>query len=111
MDSARIKRERKTISVMISMYCRSRHGGKRAGLCPECSAVEAYAAERIDSCPFLTDKPTCVKCPVHCYKPEKREQVRDIMRFSGPRMLASHPILTFFHVFDGLFAGKKSHGR
>jgi hypothetical protein len=31
-----------------------------------------------------------------------REQVRAVMRFSGPRMLVSHPVLSALHILDGL---------
>jgi hypothetical protein len=106
MDS-RIERERKTIKVMISMYCAGRHNPEKGRLCPECAGLEAYAMERIDKCPFIEDKPTCQKCPVHCYRKEEREQVGVVMRFAGPRMLLSHPVLTFFHLVDGLKNQKK----
>jgi hypothetical protein len=29
-----------------------------------------------------------------------REQVRSVMRYSGPRMLASHPLLAAAHLID-----------
>lgn len=107
MNRPRISRERKTIEVMTGMYCQKHHGRAAKGLCPECAAINAYAQERIDKCPFINDKPTCKKCPVHCYSPQKREQVREIMRYAGPRMLLAHPVLTFFHVIDGLKNKKK----
>jgi hypothetical protein len=103
----RLKRERKTISAMISMYCSGRHSPDEGGLCPECAALEAYAIEKIDRCPFIDDKPVCQKCPAHCYRKELREQVRVVMRYAGPKMLLSHPVLTFFHMADGLKKPKK----
>lgn len=96
----RLKRERRTISVMIAMYCRAQHG-QAEGLCPQCSALEDYAMQRIEKCPFKADKPTCANCPVHCYKPAMREQVRRVMRYSGPRMLLHHPVLAILHILDG----------
>jgi hypothetical protein len=103
-----LKRERQTISAMISMYCAGHHSPEKGGLCRECAALEAYAMEKIDRCPFTVDKPACKKCPIHCYSPEKREQVRAIMRFAGPKMLLAHPVLTFFHLVDGLKKPKKA---
>ncbi len=38
-------------------------------------------------------KTFCANCKVHCYKPQMREQIRQVMRFSGPRMLLYHPVL------------------
>lgn len=94
----RMARERKTIDLMIDLYCRDVHG--RAGSeCAECEGLRQYAAERLRLCPFGSEKPTCVKCPVHCYKPDRREQVRVVMRHSGPRMLLRHPILTLLHLY------------
>ena len=96
----RIARERKTISIMIRMYCLAHHQPD-GGLCTECAELEAYALERIDKCPFGWKKPTCANCPIHCYKPEMRERVRQVMRYAGPRMLLRHPSLAILHLIDG----------
>ncbi|MDY6166609.1 MAG: nitrous oxide-stimulated promoter family protein, partial [Escherichia coli] len=40
------------------------------------------------------------QCPVHCYQPAKREEMKQIMRWAGPRMLWRHPILTVRHLID-----------
>ncbi|MDI8106979.1 nitrous oxide-stimulated promoter family protein, partial [Salmonella enterica subsp. enterica serovar Anatum] len=40
------------------------------------------------------EKPACKQCPVHCYQPAKREEMKQIMRWAGPRMLWRHPVLT-----------------
>jgi hypothetical protein len=100
-ETKRVKREKLTLSVMAGMYCSGVHGTKKGALCPECAGLTAYALEKIDRCPFKTGKPTCLKCPVHCYSRKKREEVRRVMRYSGPKMLLSHPVLTFFHILDG----------
>ncbi len=99
-ESRRLQRERHTIQVMIEMYCRDKHapGG---GLCPTCQELRAYAMQRIDRCPFKSDKPTCANCTVHCYKPAMREQVREVMRYAGPRMMLEHPGLAVAHLLDG----------
>lgn len=31
-----------------------------------------------------------------------RVQIREVMRYAGPRMLIHHPWLSIFHLFDGL---------
>ena len=31
----------------------------------------------------MEQKTFCANCKVHCYKPEMREQIRKVMRFSG----------------------------
>ncbi len=93
-------RERKTAEVMIRIFCRDRHG-TGGDLCGDCRDLLDYAMLRLDKCPFGEGKTTCANCPVHCYKPEMRERIREVMRHSGPRMLPWHPILTFFHFLDG----------
>ncbi len=89
--------EARTIEAMIRIYCRARHGAAR-GLCGDCSGLLAYARERIAKCPFGTGKPVCNQCTVHCYRPEMREAVRQVMRFAGPRMVWRHPVLAVRHL-------------
>lgn len=88
--------EFKTIEAMVNIYCRQLH--KTDSMCIECKDFLNYANERLDRCPYGQQKPTCNKCPIHCYKPEKREQARTIMRYAGPRMLIHHPILAIKHL-------------
>lgn len=96
----RIGREKKTVAVMIRMYCRHHHATQR-GLCKQCEELLEYAHGRLDRCPFGEEKPACSKCPIHCYRPDQRERVREAMRFAGPRMLTQHPILAVQHLLDG----------
>jgi hypothetical protein len=96
----RMRREAATVSAMIEMYCRDQHG-TQDGLCSDCAALSAYAMERLRRCPFQEGKTTCANCPIHCYKPDKREQVRAVMRYAGPRMMFRHPVMTAWHLFDG----------
>ncbi len=81
---------------MIRIYCRNHHGG--SPLCGDCSALSAYADDRLDNCPYGEGKPTCQNCPVHCYRKEKRDQIRQIMRYAGPRMIWRHPIMAVRHL-------------
>lgn len=89
--------EFKTVSAMIEIYCRHHHGMIK-GLCPECCELKEYAETKLDRCVFGQEKPTCNTCPVHCYKPEPKERMRAVMRFSGPRMLLKHPLLAIRHL-------------
>lgn len=98
--SPRLGREARTVAAMIRLYCAGRHGVKR-GLCAECTELAAYARRRLEYCPFGHGKPTCAKCPVHCYRPDMRAKIRAVMRYAGPRMLFRHPMLALLHLFDG----------
>ena len=105
----RLAREEKTIAAMIALYCRDHHadavrsgsGAADGGLCPECAELLAYARLRLEKCRYGADKPTCANCTTHCYRPAMRERVREVMRYSGPRMLTRHPVLVVSHLVDG----------
>ena len=91
---------------MIGIFCRGQHGtGKE--LCAECSELLEYAYERLGRCPFGEDKPTCAKCPVHCYKRSMREKAVGVMRYAGPRMAYRHPLLALSHWMDGFLTRKR----
>jgi hypothetical protein len=99
-QSRRVVRERKTVTAMVRIYCRGQHG-RRAELCDACTQLHAYAMCRLDRCPFGAEKPSCANCPVHCYKADRREEIRAVMRYAGPRMLWRHPFLAVMHLLDG----------
>lgn len=94
----RLDREKKTIETMIQMYCKKNHIPDTT-LCHECTDLLTYTKLRLDACQFGEDKPTCEKCTIHCYIPEMREKIRLVMRYSGPRMIYTHPIMGFRHLF------------
>lgn len=102
------EREKRTVSRMIAIYCRSKHGSKNT-LCDECKSLESYAHRRLDKCVFGNEKPSCQHCPVHCYKKEKKEAVREVMRFAGPRMLLHHPKEALIHLYFNMIRRKRSH--
>ena len=103
-DTARVaakrEREKRMVSEMIALYCRRRHGTRAGELCPECAELAEYARQRSDRCPFMETKTFCSNCRVHCYKPEMREKIREVMRFSGPRMIFHHPVAAVRHVIE-----------
>ena len=92
------EREKKIVSQMITLYCRKNHGGRP--LCSQCQSLNDYARQRSDHCPFMENKTFCSNCKVHCYRPEMREQIRKVMRFSGPRMMLHHPIAAIHHLIE-----------
>ena len=105
MPHWRIMREKRTVAAMIDISCRARHGGGVA-LCDECARLLAHAHDRLERCPFGEEKPACAHCPVHCYKPAMRQQIKIDMRYAGPRMLYRRPILAVLHLCDS-FRRKK----
>ena len=71
--------EKLLVSEMIALYCRKNHHTAKGSL------------QRIERCPLWKPKPFCSACKVHCYKPEMREQIRTVMRWSGPACCSSTP--------------------
>lgn len=104
------EREKRTVARMIRLYCKKKHG-TREKLCPDCEALSQYAAQRSDKCPFMETKTFCSNCRVHCYKPEMREKIREVMRFSGPRMIFYHPIMAIRHVTESKREAKRLEKR
>lgn len=93
------EREKRMVSQMIALYCRKKHH-TRGGLCPQCAALDAYAKMRADKCPFMETKTFCSNCRIHCYKPDMRAKIREVMRFAGPRMILHHPVSAIRHVVE-----------
>ena len=95
---------------MVRIYCRDEHGHGGA-LCAECRELMGYVGLRLERCRFGETKPTCAKCPVHCYQRDHREQIKAVMRYAGPRMVWVHPWLSLRHLFDGWFRSLPSSVR
>jgi len=95
----RLEREIRTVGIMIGMYCRDRHGRKDP--CGNCRELAAYAEQRVLKCPFGEKKPACGSCRIHCYKPRMKAQIKEVMRYAGPRMIYRHPILAVRHLAAG----------
>ncbi|QWA13310.1 nitrous oxide-stimulated promoter family protein [Sodalis ligni] len=99
MTGKRILREKLTLYKMIALYAR-----RSPEALPDpfhYQALYEYAAKRLDCCVFGEEKPACKHCPVHCYPFAKREEIKQIMRWAGPRMLWRHPLLALRHLLDG----------
>ena len=109
-------KQRNDLSLLchfVGLSCRSRHGRERqvslpaelSGLvrkplllCPDCAGLLEYAARRLRSCP-LDPKPACKKCPVHCYRSDYRERIREVMAWSGKRMILRGRLDLIRHYF------------
>lgn len=83
---------------MIRMYCRKKEGNKE--LCNDSKILEQYAHLRLESCKYGNHKTSCKKCTTHCYPKDMREKIREVMHFSGPRMLLYQPFEAVRHMFE-----------
>lgn len=109
IEKKRIK-EMKVVDEMIRLYCRKNHKQlykQNHGMCQECQALSQYAQDRSAHCPFMETKTFCANCKVHCYKPEMRAKIKQVMRFSGPRMLLYHPGMAIWHVVTTIKESKQ----
>lgn len=104
-----MRREARTVTLMIQKYCRDHHQQIHDAIpCPDCAELLRYALARLEHCPFQEGKSTCAKCPIHCYTPEKRGRIREVMRYAGPRLIWAHPWLSIMHLLDGLRTARKT---
>ena len=103
---SRRERESVIVQAMIKMYCDANHESE-GSLCEECESLSEYAEKRLLSCMYGEIKPVCKHCPVHCYSPAMREQMRKVMRWVGPRMIFRNPVFAVMHIFDNLTASKR----
>ena len=99
MLGKRIAREKICVEKMIMIYCKAKHRTDKVK-CEDCQALLDYACKRLDSCKFGEHKPVCLHCPIHCYSVNMRNKIKDVMRFSGARMMFQHPTLAVLHLFD-----------
>lgn len=99
----RIKKDAKVLHAFIKTYCRENHAKKgvevlSGGLCADCQSVLEYSLKRNDKCP-LDPKPQCRDCKIHCYKPEMRAKMKEIMKFSGIYYIRRGRLDWVFHYF------------
>ncbi len=99
---------------MIALYCHGQGHANRTdeqddtpALCPDCRSLLNYARTRIVRCPRMDVKSFCSACPVHCYASDMRARIREVMRYSGPRMLLHRPIMTLHHIWIDLAARRR----
>ncbi|HPZ00953.1 MAG TPA: nitrous oxide-stimulated promoter family protein [Clostridiales bacterium] len=103
MKKDRITREKEMFPKMALIYCHDNHGTKGKELCPACQELCDYALNRLDHCRWGNDKTFCSQCPCHCYRPDMRERVRELMRYTGPRLMLYHPLLCLLHGLGSLW--------
>jgi hypothetical protein len=105
------KKDLKVLLNFVRVFCRIRHEKQaetalppdlaqmfRNGLClcPDCRELIEYALDKRRKCP-LDPKPSCKHCHIHCYSREYRARIREIMAFSGRRMIMRGRIDYLWH--------------
>lgn len=98
----KIKQEKATVRAMIYLYCHKNHHSPNNQLCDECNELLQYAMQRLTMCRFGEEKTTCERCPKHCYRKDYKQQIKQVMRFSGPRMMIYHPVMALKHIYKNI---------
>ena len=93
----RIEREKQTVQRMIELYCH--HHLKVETMPEEYQHLAEFACRCLDHCKYGENKTACKNCPTHCYASKEREQIREIMRWAGPRMILYSPKDAIVHTF------------
>jgi hypothetical protein len=114
-DTTELYQDLKTLALFIQIYCRYKHkdaekavaalkthnvsliAGRDLLLCPECQQLLAHAFTKRSHCP-MHPKPACKHCPSHCYHPSYRAQIREVMKYSGRKLLLSGRLDYLFHL-------------
>lgn len=103
-----IEQEQNTVKIMIQLFCGKHHNLKN-GSCSECTELYEYTVKRLKECIYGESKTTCKDCKTHCYKPEMRAMIKQVMRYSGPRLLYTHPKLVIEHVCRSLLTALNNY--
>ncbi len=114
--SRKLRRDLRTLALFVDVFCRSRHRhdpkglvalkthdvraiyGKPLYLCDDCRKLLIHAFIKRTYCP-LDPKPACKKCPQHCYAPAYRARIRQVMKYSGQRLILRGRLDYLFHMF------------
>jgi hypothetical protein len=112
---AKKSKDIRVLSDFLTIFCQEKHKSetkeafkitdrrlaealrnKHPVLCQDCSKLLNHGVAKLLLCPF-DPKPTCKKCPRHCYAPGYREKIRQVMRFSGMYLLRHGRLDLLFH--------------
>ena len=110
-----LTRDLKTLTLFIRVYCKHKHSsanrqpvelvthdvqrlaGRPVELCEDCRKLLTHALVKRSNC-AMEPKPMCKHCPNHCYHPTYRAKIRDVMKFSGRRLVLTGRLDYLFHL-------------
>ena len=101
----------KLIGKFVEVYCTGKHRdaertsmtlpaelGERT-LCPDCASFLGYAITRRRKCPLEAEKPSCKHCRTHCYSKPQLAKVKEIMAYSGRKLMMRGRLDYIWHYF------------
>jgi hypothetical protein len=105
------KKDIRLIGKFVEVYCAGKHGrmekqpfplpenlGVRR-MCAECSQFMAYAVAQRIKCPLEAEKPSCKHCRIHCYAKPQLAKVKEIMEYSGKKLMLRGRLDYIWHYF------------
>jgi hypothetical protein len=110
-----LERDLRTLVRFIEVYCKRRHKdepkvgvklkthdveairGRPVALCHACTKLLTHAFVKRSHCPF-DPKPACKHCPEHCYHPDYRARIREVMKYSGIRLVLTGRLDYLYHL-------------
>ncbi len=102
--ASKVEKDIQVLRDFIQIYCATKHTDRpktdedSVHLCEECHETLQYSARRRELCP-QNPKPTCKNCEIHCYLPEQRAKIKEIMRVSGMTLIKRGRIDLLIHYF------------
>lgn len=105
------KKDIRLIGKFVEVYCIGKHGGldkqpfslpENLGerrMCAECARFMAYAVARRLKCPLEAEKPSCKHCRIHCYAKPQLAKVKEIMEYSGKKLMMGGRLDYIWHYF------------
>jgi len=113
--SQKEKADIKTLMEFVGIFCRENHNGERSpfsfrlyniqeiekkelSLCSDCSRLLTYGLTMRLRCPH-DPKPMCKKCDSQCYRGDYKENIREIMKFSGMYLIKHGRVDLLYHYF------------
>ena len=114
LDSKKVK-DITVLGEFISIFCRENHNLEKKEtfvfkderlslafdrkdllLCEGCRKLLNHGIGKLLLCPY-NPKPMCKKCETHCYAPSYRENIREVMKFSGMYLIKHGRIDLMLH--------------
>ena len=111
------EKDLKVLGNFISIFCREKHSGETKDiflvkdarlrqalgdqeliLCPDCPRLLNHGTAKLLLCSY-DPKPMCKNCQTHCYAPGYREQIREVMKFSGLYLVKHGRVGLIAHYF------------
>lgn len=98
----KIDNKKDILNHMIRIYCKKHHNTDET-LCNDCSDLLEYSENVLNQCE-IDDELDSEKFKYYYDDIEKMEKLKEIMKYSGFRIMLYHPIISIRHIFSNKFS-------